>query len=753
MRSLGLNNVFNLELNSKVSNPFLGLNNNVKQVNQRQVNQRHSTESPVTTTQVNLTASSYYPYFFDRQDDAFDQPEGLFNKLTSFSYFKPENKLFYPVYKLRNEDIELPNKTDDTVPGPYHYEDGIDKWALDNKYNVGSKNYSGIILHFGHTHIMSLHNKIQAIRANSRADVESQTKVLDHLLYASTRIFLRFAGLIGTDNKPLEINPKVSSGQLKMLFKMLITGYGTKAVGDVCGEPSCDCSPSKWSGVMDPMGMLNTLRQFVNNFIPNSTQAPIYCNTLEKFLKTTLKLDTSDPITFMSWYQLLDMHQKDMFESYIAYKTYYRNKSQSNKNLLDKQNKMSMHGGAQLGAFFGFFYTGLIILDTILDERSIPFEGTYLVKFKRERNDDPRDINSWDVIDEGIAMTRQNKTALYNPYTYINALNNTMSIPNAALIECIGNYKTKDDYIPNSLTEIYDTYLNEDPDTIYDKYKDILNEKIINPGGSEGIKWGLLSNLNFPIDAPYFNKSLLANIGDPTNFVSFRQIGSLITLMGYSLEEGKGIPLRLDNPENSIAWIVKKNDDAERSVTDNTQPYMLNKDLACYIPSTGKYFRIIISYGIPSDPLSVNDEIIETIEEVKNEDGDVITTTITQTKTIVKDPSGNPYKGGLTEWTRSEPIKLDSAVPGHKLDSLEMILYSQARWWNEHVLMFDDYCNASALKDDKKIYSVSVNMLESCAVLGVTVGRIFEVCDLLIRNRDVFNKIDALKPISNLSVY
>jgi hypothetical protein len=739
MRSLGLNNVFNLELNSKVSNPFLGLNNNVKQVNQRQVNQRqvnqrHATESPVTTTQVNVTASSYYPYFFDRQDDAFDQPEGLFNKLTSFSTFKPENKLFYPVYKLRNDDIELPNKSNDTVPGPYPYGDGIDKWALDNKYNVGSKNYSGIILHFGHTHIMSLHNKIQAIRANSRADVESQTKVLDHLLYASTRIFLKFAGLIDEKNKPLEIDPIEPSGQLKILFKMMITGYGTKAVGDVCGEPSCDCSPSKWSGVMDPMGMLNTLRQFVNNFIPNSTQAPIYCNTLEKFLKTTLKLDTSDPITFMSWYQLLDMHQKDMFESYIAYKTYYRNKSQSNKNLLDKQNKMSMHGGAQLGAFFGFFYTGLIILDTILDERSIPFEGTYLVKFKRERNNDPRDINSWDVIDEGIAMTRQNKTALYNPYAYIKALNDTMSIPNAAVIDAISSYANLDD-------SKYSPYITRDED------KDLFSNNLIKKGGTEGIKWGLLSNLNFPIDAPYFNKSLLANIGDPTNFVSFGQIGSLITLMGYSLEEGIGIPQNLVDSGNSIAWTVKKDDKYHISVLDNRQTSMVNKDLACYIPSTGKYFRIIISNEIPSDPLSVDDEIIESIEINGN------VTTITQTKTIVKDPSGNPYEGGLTEWSRSEAIKLDSAVPGYKLDSLEMILYSQARWWNEHVLMFDDYCNASALKDDKKIYSVSVNMLESCAVLGVTVGRIFEVCDLLIRNRDVFNKLDALKPISNLSVY
>jgi hypothetical protein len=406
---------------------------------------------------------------------------------------------------------------------------------------------------------------------------------------------------------------------------------------------------------------------------------------------------------------------------------------------------MSMHGGAQLGAFFGFFYTGLIILDTILDERSIPFESTYLNHFKRERNDDPRDINSWDVIDEGIAMTRQNKTALYNPYAYIKALNDTMSIPNAALIECICNYKKEYDNIQNT-DETYNKYLKKDTD-MYKKYIEILDKNIIRPGGSEGIKWGLLSNLNFPFDSPYFNKSLLANIGDPTNFVSFRQIGSLITLMGYPLNDGKGIPLRLDDPENSIAWVVKRKDGSVVSVLDNRQTSMLNKDLACYIPSTGKYFRIIISNGIPSDPLSVDDEIIESIEINGN------VRTITQTKTIVKDPFGKDYKGGLTEWSRSDSIKLDSAIPGHKLDSLEMILYSQARWWNEHVLMFNDYCNASALNDDETIYSVSVNMLESCAVLGVTVGRIFEVCDLIIRNRHVFDRLDELKPILNLSVY
>lgn len=749
MKKFNLSDIFNQELNSKVSKPFLHLNNYVQHVNQRKVNESRVNQRHTTTTQVNVTTSSGYPYFFNSFDGFKD--EGLFNKLESFSSFKDENKLFYPKYQLRNDDVEFPNTSVYTVPGPYPYEDFIDKWALDNKYNVGSKNYSGIILHFGHTHIMSLHNKIQAIRANPKARVASQTKVLDHLLYASTRIFLRFAGLIGIDNKPLEINPIKPSGQLKMLFKMMITGYGTKAVGNVCGEPSCDCSPNKWSGVMDPMGMLNTLRQFVNNFIPNSTQAPIYCNTLEVFLRKTLKLDTTDPISFMSWYQLLDMHQKDMFESYIAYKKYYGNKTQSNKDLLDKQNKMSMHGGAQLGAFFGFFYTGLIILDTILDERSIPFESTYSFKsFKRERNDDPRDMKSWDVIDEGIAITRQNKTALYNPYAYINVLNNTMSIPNAAVIDAISSYANWDD-------SKYSPYITRPEDIA------LFSNNLIKKGGSEGIKWGLLSNLNFPIDAPYFNKSLLANIGDPTNFVSFRQIGSLITLMGYPLavaddndngvNQLRGIPIKLDDPENSIAWVVKKDDGSTVSVFDNRQANMLNKDLACYIPSTGKYFRIIISNGIPSDPLKVADEIIETIEEVKNEDGDVITTNIIQTKTIVTDDSGNPYNGGLVEWTRSDAIKLDSAVPGYKLDSLEMILYSQVRWWSEHVLMFNDYCKASALNDDKTIYSVSVNMLESCSVLGVTVGRIFEVCDLMIRNRRVFDRLDDLKPISNLSVY
>ena len=159
MKKFNLSDIFNRELNSKVSKPFLHLNNYVQHVNQRKVNESRVNQRHTTTNQVNVTTSSGSPYFFN-SFDAF-KDEGLFNKLESFSSFKDENKLFYPKYQLRNDDVEFPNTSVYTVPGPYPYEDFIDKWALDNKYNVGSKNYSGIILHFGHTHIMSLHNKIQ----------------------------------------------------------------------------------------------------------------------------------------------------------------------------------------------------------------------------------------------------------------------------------------------------------------------------------------------------------------------------------------------------------------------------------------------------------------------------------------------------------------------------------------------------------------------------------------------------------------
>ncbi len=109
-----------------------------------------------------------------------------------------------------------------------------------------------------------------------------------------------------------------------------------------------------------------------------------------------------------------------------------------------------------------------------------------------------------------------------------------------------------------------------------------------NYGGTVLVKWGILSKSGFPNqNAPGINSSLFGTIGVTTNFYSFSQMCVLLTAM---INESSK-PVALTNPSSSNQWLLEDSNTVDTTV----MPYLVNKDLCCYIPSTNQYFKINIS--------------------------------------------------------------------------------------------------------------------------------------------------------------
>ena len=125
-----------------------------------------------------------------------------------------------------------------------------------------------------------------------------------------------------------------------------------------------------------------------------------------------------------------------------------------------------------------------------------------------------------------------------------------------------------------------------------DFYYDIPNSQ----GGTIGVKWAILSTTGFPdVNAPGINPALFGKIGHPTNFFSFSQM--CVLLSGMLNESSK--PIYLTDINNSCEWTLEDNSTIEYP---NNMPDIENKDLACYIPSINKYFKIKIGYwGVGDD--------------------------------------------------------------------------------------------------------------------------------------------------------
>lgn len=236
---------------------------------------------------------------------------------------------------------------------------GWSQWGGDTVLDFGPHLYSVIITHFGHGHILTLHNKIQAIRANTNANVTYQDMVLQHFLAGSTLIFARFALLINyTDCSPIAHTGSNLAADIAQSFTLLI--YGTPVVGDVDGP-----------GIVDVDFFLSTMNFWATD--------PAYGNGDATLTGLVTQLQTQwnyllrrglagvTPIDLMAWYQLLGMHQKDMYDQYVAYRFYYSDPT----SVMAQQhvNHTVLHGtngGNQLAAFFVGFYTVVNFIDRLV---------------------------------------------------------------------------------------------------------------------------------------------------------------------------------------------------------------------------------------------------------------------------------------------------------------------------------------------------------------------------------------------------
>ncbi len=115
-------------------------------------------------------------------------------------------------------------------------------------------------------------------------------------------------------------------------------------------------------------------------------------------------------------------------------------------------------------------------------------------------------------------------------------------------------------------------------------YEDTPNSQ----GGTRGVKWAILSSLNFPdLNASGINSSLFGTLGNPTNFFSFSQMCTLLTAMINNSSK----PISLIDPNNNNDWLLQNA--STQTGTDMT--LLENKKLGCYIPSTNQYFEIMIT--------------------------------------------------------------------------------------------------------------------------------------------------------------
>lgn len=311
--------------------------------------------------------SDYLPKYFVRKGDT------KYNLVSKKSLSR----------KLRNgksnESRKVSNKEEGSVPGPFPYTWPWKQWGGDKKYNLGDHFTDAIIGHFGHTHIMTLHSKMNALRANPNANVYAQNKMLAHLLYASSQIFRKFAGLIDNNANEIKYDPSTPSGQLKMMMEMMIIGKNTNIKDCKC--PTCEKTDRRClsgitcccnSGIIDTNMIIEKLTDLAENLAlndKNKKELMEYVEKLNKFLNHLLLLnDKNKAIHLMAWYQLLNMHQKDMFEAYILYKNYYEHPTEENKEKLNASVLMAINGGRQLGAFFGTFYGIIAFIDLLIQQ-------------------------------------------------------------------------------------------------------------------------------------------------------------------------------------------------------------------------------------------------------------------------------------------------------------------------------------------------------------------------------------------------
>jgi hypothetical protein len=266
----------------------------------------------------------------------------------------------FPVvpYYPRNVNLEF-NFKDCGVPGPYPYQWGWDRWGGDETYDYGKHFYHGIIGHFGHTHILNIQAKVAILSQKKDGNVSVQDAVLKHLLNGSTQMFNWYAGLVNLEGNPIPYDPSTPAGFAKYLFNVAIDGINTY----------------RNDGIINPTQVTSALQDFKNKLAPNSVNMQAIIDTLGEYLDTTLRLNIPGvkPIDLMAWFQLLGMHQNDMFNSWVLYDQIYNGKldKHQHEKLVEEVNKhinMAIEGGRQFGALFSTWYMFINFFDIYLSE-------------------------------------------------------------------------------------------------------------------------------------------------------------------------------------------------------------------------------------------------------------------------------------------------------------------------------------------------------------------------------------------------
>jgi hypothetical protein len=245
-------------------------------------------------------------------------------------------------------------------PGPYRYDEPIEKWGGDTLLGVGAYRYPLILADFGHTHILSIHARNLVLMQNPWADTTNLDLTLLRMAGGSSFIFAKFALLVDSNGNFLPVvgdSPPVQ--QIKGLMKMFIFGSGAEY-----GQPG---------SILD----LNALGGFFNNAInfygQNASHKQLLgeiAQRLQNTLMEQLDLETADPIPLVAWDPLMKAHQRHTDHGYETYRDAYFPVSEK------KMDEKTMHAndmyrqghrfGKQMGAFFSAFYGFVDFMDKLL---------------------------------------------------------------------------------------------------------------------------------------------------------------------------------------------------------------------------------------------------------------------------------------------------------------------------------------------------------------------------------------------------
>lgn len=284
-------------------------------------------------------------------------------------YTMPFVKRCYPPqYYTRNLKIEF-NGPNPGVPGSFQYDQPWCCWGGDKRYGVGADKYTANIGHFGHSHIFTIMSKISILRANPNATTLPQELMEKHLLNGSTQIFSWSGNVVDAEGNKVPYKLGNPRGDVHGMFDMFITGAGTT------------------DGVLDVEAILNQLQSIKDLYLPKSCQLQTTIDRLRGFLKDIL-LDGK--ISLMSWRASMTHHQELIFKVWQAFWKLYRTckRSKKYKKRLAEAEAMCRefyYTGAEMGAFFGTFYSVVSFLDTWLYEMGWSTETSIPNKYRNQR--------------------------------------------------------------------------------------------------------------------------------------------------------------------------------------------------------------------------------------------------------------------------------------------------------------------------------------------------------------------------------